>query len=150
MKYYIIHNQTEIYIAENEQAFSNLGYTEEVHELPEDYNSEKYLVVDGELILNTNYDQEQAEKEQERVNSLTCTKRVFALILTQLGVTYTQLKELIAQNERAQLEWDLCVELQRSNPLLDVMASQLGFTHEQLDKIFKYANGEINEEELLN
>ena len=65
MKYYIIHNQTEIFIAENENAFANLGYTEEVHELPEDYNSEKYIVINGELVLNPNYEKEQKEKRQE-------------------------------------------------------------------------------------
>lgn len=91
--------------------------------------------------------EEQAQKERERVNKLTCTKRVFALMLQELGITYSQLKELIASNEQAQLEWDLCVELVRENPLLDVMASQLGITSEQLDSLFKYANGEIALEE---
>ena len=97
--------------------------------------------------LNPNYEAEQAQKEAERVSKLTCTKRVFALMLQELGITYTMLKQLIATNEQAQLEWDLCVELQRSNPLLDVMASQLGVTSEQLDGLFRYANGEITIEE---
>ena len=97
--------------------------------------------------LNPNYEEELALKERERVSKLTCTKRVFALMLQELGITYTMLKELIATNEQAQLEWDLCVELQRSNPLLDVMAMQLGVTSEQLDGLFKYANGEITIEE---
>ena len=68
-------------------------------------------------------------------------------MLQELGISYTQLKELIATNEQAQLEWDLCVELERQNPLLDVMALQLGVTSEQLDGLFKYANGEITIEE---
>jgi hypothetical protein len=87
------------------------------------------------------------EEEKERIAHLTCTKRVFALMLQELGITYTMLKQLIATNEQAQLEWDLCVELQRSNPLLDVMALQLGVTSEQLDGLFKYANGEITIEQ---
>ena len=92
-------------------------------------------------------EEELAEKEKERIAKLTCTKRVFALMLQELGITYTMLKQLIATNEQAQLEWDLCVELQRSNPLLDVMALQLGVTAEQLDGLFKYANGEITIEQ---
>ena len=68
-------------------------------------------------------------------------------MLQELGITYTMLKQLIATNEQAQLEWDLCVELQRSNPLLDVMAMQLGITSEQLDGLFRYANGEITIEQ---
>lgn len=94
------------------------------------------------------YTEEELEQQKrERVSKLTCTKRVFALMLQELGITYTQLKALIATNEQAQLEWDLCVELQRSNPLLDVMAIQLGVTSEQLDGLFKYANGEITIEQ---
>lgn len=112
------------------------------------YNDlERYIYQDGEIVLNPNYEAEQELKEKERVGNLTCTKRVFALMLQEMGIAYTQLKELIATNEQAQLEWDLCVELQRANPLLDIMALQLGITAEQLDGLFKYANGEITIEE---
>lgn len=118
-------------------------------EVSEDvYNeSERYIYQDGGIILNPNYEAEQAQKERERIAKLTCTKRVFALMLQELGITYTMLKELIATNEQAQLEWDLCVELERQNPLLDVMAMQLGITSEQLDGLFRYANGELTIEE---
>lgn len=110
-------------------------------------NIEKYIYLNGEIVLNPNYEQEQEQKEKERIAKLTCTKRVFALMLQELGITYTILKQLIATNEQAQLEWDLCVELQRSNPLLDIMALQLGITSEQLDGLFRYANGEITIEQ---
>lgn len=94
-------------------------------------------------------EEELAEMEHQHVLSLKCTKRVFALILTQMGITYEQLKSLIATNERAQLEWDLCIELSRDNPLLDVMAEELGFTSEVVDGIFKVANGELAIEMLI-
>ena len=124
------------------EGVSNIVVEEEI------YNDiEKYIYQDGEIVLNPNYEAEQAAKEAERVSKLTCTKRVFALMLQELGITYTMLKELIATNELAQLEWDLCVELERGNPLLDIMASQLGITSEQLDGLFKYANGEISLEQ---
>lgn len=112
------HNQGFV-IEETETELQALGYTE------------------GEIELQENI----------RISKLTCTKRVFALMLQELGITYTMLKQLIATNEQAQLEWDLCVELQRSNPLLDVMALQLGITAEQLDGLFRYANGEITIEQ---
>lgn len=87
-------------------------------------------------------DEQKELEEAERIGNLTLTKRVFALALQGLGITYTQLKELIATNEQAQLEWDLCVELERKNPLLDIMALQLGVTSPELDYIFQKANGE--------
>ncbi|MCM1339391.1 MAG: hypothetical protein NC191_06945 [Muribaculaceae bacterium] len=103
----------------------------------------EYKLVDGVYIT----DEEAEGKERERINKLTMTKRVFALILTEYGITYSVLKQVIESNERAQLEWDLCVELERSNPLLDMMAGQEPFnlTPEDLDNMFKYANGELEE-----
>ena len=88
-------------------------------------------------------EEEKAQQEAERIAHLKCTKRVLALMLQQLGISYNQLKELIATNEQAQLEWDLCVELERCNPLLDIMGAQLGLNSAQIDQMFKYANGEV-------
>lgn len=88
-------------------------------------------------------EEEKQEQERERISHLKCTKRVLALILQQMGITYTRLKELIATNEQAQLEWDLCVELERSNPLLDIVGAELGLSSADIDNIFQYANGEI-------
>ena len=104
---------------------------------------------DGEVVDNTEaYQEEQEQKEKERIAKLTCTKRVFALMLQEVGISYlTMLKPLIESNPQAQLEWELCVELERSNPLLDIMAAQLMITPEHLDLIFRYANGELTEEE---
>lgn len=112
---------------------------------------EEHETTINEVVTVTQTEEEyQKEKKQERIEhikSLQCTKRVFALMLQELGISYTQLKDLINSNEQAQLEWELCVELLRSNPMLDLMASQLGITSEQLDKLFLYANGEITIEE---
>ncbi len=123
-----------------DQEFYNLDKVEE---------TDKEYVLDGEeyVLKDGAWEEKQKQAEKERINKLTCTKRVFALMLQELGISYTMLKELIATNEQAQLEWDLCVELERKNPLLDVMALQLGITSEQLDGLFKYANGEITIEQ---
>ena len=123
---------------EVEEAFYN-AYAE---------NPEMYIW-DGEAVVeNPNYAEEQAQKEKERIAMLSCTKRDFALMLQELGVNYfTQLKPLIESNPQAQLEWELCERLYRFNPMLDLMASQLGVTPEQLDGLFRYANGEITIEQ---
>lgn len=92
-------------------------------------------------------EEEKAEQEQEHIKMLSCTKRDFALLLQEQGITYTQLKALIAQNEQAQMEWELCERLYRFNPLLDIMGAQLGVSSETLDYIFRKANSEITEQE---
>lgn len=119
----------------------------------EDYtvNNRKYIFEDGEVKLNPDYEEEQKQKERERIGNLQCTKRVFILMLEHLGFDYyEQILPLIEANRQAKLEWDLCVELERKNPLLDQMAAQLGVSSEQLDNLFRYANNEITEEQFLS
>ena len=127
------------YGSENVQ---NIEVSEEVYNNAVQYGSNYYKYHNGEIVLNPDYEQEQAAKERERIEQLQVTKRVFALGLQELGITYSQLKQLIATSEQAQLEWDLCVELLRANPLLDIMCGQLGITPQQIDYIFQKANGE--------
>lgn len=111
----------------------------------EEYNAEPYrlILVDGNLEPNPNYEEEKTQRERERISHLRCTKRVLALILEQLEIPYSRLKSLIDSNERAQLEWDLCVELERSNPLINIIGQELGLSSVDIDNIFKYANGEV-------
>ena len=116
----------------------------------EEYNKDtlKYIVDKlGYLVPNPNYEEQKKKQEEERISRLTCTKRVLALVLKELGVSYANLQALIATSEDAQLEWDLCVELERSNPLLDILGAELGISPTTIDKIFKYANGEISKED---
>ena len=112
-----------------------------------EYNhSQGYIINETDIELQALGYTEEEKKEQEKeiISHLKCTKRVLALMLQQLGISYSQLKELIATNEQAQLEWDLCIELERSNPLLDIMGQQLGLSPEQIDQMFKYANGWVD------
>lgn len=109
--------------------------------------TDKWDIVDGIFTDITDKEEykEKKEKElQEIISHLKCTKRVLALMLQQLGISYSQLKALIATSEQAQLEWDLCVELERCNPLLDIFGEQLGISPEQIDQMFKYANGWVD------
>lgn len=110
----------------------------------------KIIIVDNVIELNPNFDKEQKEKERQRIQSLTCTKRVLVLMLEELGLDYfEQIEPLINSNRQAKLEWELASELLRSNPLLDIIGSQLGISPEQIDLLFKYANGEITIEEFI-
>ena len=90
-------------------------------------------------------------RKKERINNLKCTKRVFVLMLEKMGLDYfEQIEPLINNTRQAKLEWDLCVELERSNNLLDILATELGVTSKQLDLLFQYANGEDVKLEVVN
>lgn len=96
-------------------------------------------------------EEEKEKEERERIANLTCTKRVLVLMLEELGLDYfNQIQPLIEANRQAKLEWELASELLRSNPLLDVVGKELGVSSEQLDRLFKYANGEVDTLEVNN
>lgn len=134
--------------------------TEVPQDLYEDYKKDplKYIAgtkkIDGQTVpypvINPNYEADKAAREHERISHLQCTKRVFVLMLEQLGFDYfDQIEPLINANRQARLEWSLCIELERANPLLDLMGAQLNVSPEQIDKLFQYANGEITEQEFM-
>lgn len=114
--------------------------------IEQNYNLQ-YEIKETETELQAwGYTEEEKEQQHEEfISHLKCTKRVLVLILQELGViTWAQLKEIINSNPQVELEWDLCVELERSNPLIDVVGNSLGLSSKQIDQIFKYANGIVD------
>ena len=103
--------------------------------------------VDENYIWQKRSDEEYAKFKKARnaefVQGLSMTKRVLWLQLKELGISYKQLTDLIASDEDAQAEWELCERLERSNPLLDIMGKKLNITSEQIDEMFIKANGGI-------
>ena len=122
----------------------NKPYTEEqrLDFIVENNHKKGYEIRETETALQAwGYTQEEIEQlEREKINNLICTKRVFALALQDLGINYSQLKEIISSNEQAQLEWDLCEKLERSNPLINTMGKKYGLRPEDIDAIFIQAN----------
>ena len=74
MKYYTIQNNS-ILTAENKQALEK--FYDNVLELPADYEQGKYIVVDGELVLNPDWEEEKQEQEHERIQALSMTRSDF-------------------------------------------------------------------------
>ena len=62
MKYYTIQNEN-LLIAENRQALER--FYDKVLELPEDYEEGNYIVIDDNLVLNPDWEEEQAKIRQE-------------------------------------------------------------------------------------
>lgn len=112
-------------------------------ELSADENS--WDIIDGKFIdlRNTEeYKQIQKQKEKERIARLSMTKLDFAKYIQNYGIAYSQLKNILNSDENVQMQWDLCERVYRFNPLLDELAKDFGITPEQLDTMFKLANGE--------
>jgi hypothetical protein len=74
MGYYTIQNNN-LLTADNEQALTR--FYDNVYPLPADYEVDKYIVVDGELVLNPNWEEEKQEQEKARILELSMTRSDF-------------------------------------------------------------------------
>lgn len=72
--YYTIINDN-ILRANNKEAL--IKYYSNVYELPNDYKENKYIVQNGALILNSNYEAQKAQEERERIQGLFMTRSDF-------------------------------------------------------------------------
>ena len=112
---------------------------ERINFIVEQNHKQGYEVKETETALEAwGYtEEEKQEREKERINLLSMTKREMFLGLYQAkGITPDMLKAQIT-NPQALIEFEYANDYYRGNPLIDVIGSQLGFTSEQLDKFFE-------------
>ena len=82
-------------------------------------------------------DKEKELEEKKRVAMLKMTPRDFLLAITQMGVDFAKIKELMASNPQVEIELNYCNYVYRGNALLDQLCGQFGITTTQLDELFK-------------
>ena len=142
MKYYTIQNN-EILIAENRQTLER--FYDNVLPLPEDYEAGKYIVVDGELVLNHDWEEEKAQKERERLDGLKMTRGdVFEALILARGLTKPQIRAMI---ENAELDamtkalylnrFDEALDFYRGFPVFNMLGKKLDVTPKQIDDFFE-------------
>ena len=130
-----------ILIAENEQALTR--FYDNVLPLPIDYEQGKYIVVDGELVLNPNWEEEQAEKERERIASLNLTKADFWIALLDRNITKDMVKEKIALIPDEKLKAKTLIRIDeadhfwRGDASMDIIGAMFGLTSDDLDYLFE-------------
>ena len=139
--FYTIQNNL-ILKATNKQALSN--YYDNVKELPSDYQEGKYVIENGELILNPNFEEEISQKERERLDMLFLTGAdVERGIYQAKGMDFDDIIEFVTANPPVCFDVKaLKIELKannfyRGNPYVNAVGALLGFTEEQLDKFFE-------------
>ena len=91
-----------------------------------------------EIVVNPNYEEIKQQKERERLNKLSLTKReVFLALYKDKGITPEQLRSFIPDTEGL-IEFDYSERFYRGNPLIDAMGIQLGYSIEDLDYLFEH------------
>lgn len=125
----------DILIANNEEALSK--YYSNVLPLPIDYEAGKYVVQNGELVLDPDYEVKQKQAERERIAKLSLTKReVFLGLYQAKQITPDMIKTQIT-DPAVLIEFEYANYYYRGNPLIDVIGNTLGITSEQLDRFFE-------------
>lgn len=142
--FYVIDNEN-ILIAQNKQALTR--FYNDVKQLPNDYEQGKYIVNNGKLVLNPNFEEEQAIKEKERIAKLYLTGAdVERGIYQAKGMDFDDIVAMVTQLQPEGLDIKaLKIELKanhfyRGNPYVNAVGALLGFTSEMLDKFFETNN----------
>lgn len=103
----------------------------------------KVIYQDGAIILNPSYEQEQAQKEAERIAMLNLTAAdVERAIYKAKGIDFEDIVATLESTQPAGLDIKaLKIELKannfyRGNPYIDAVGTILGLTTDQLDRFF--------------
>lgn len=97
----------------------------------------KYVYLNGKLAENPEYEAEEAQKERNRLDMLSLTKReVFLALYKAKGLTPEQIRASITDPE-ALIEFDYANEYYRGNPLINAIGEQLGYSVDELDYLFE-------------
>ena len=89
-------------------------------------------------------EEEQAQKEKERIAMLHMTPLDFLKAIIKMGISYDTIKGIMEANPEVDMEMKYCQNVYRGHPMINQFATQFGVSQEQLDYIFKKANGEID------
>lgn len=187
MRYYSIQDDN-LLTAETEQALSRfytsvkplpddyaegkyiIGEVEEEIEVP-DYDEEgNPIYIDGEpsthkesvtvkvLVLNPNWEEEQAEKERQRLDALTLTPSDVerALYYSELHIDFDDLKALISERAPQIDLKGLAIEFRANNfyrgavdkdgnRIIDMVGLLLGYTSEDMDYLFEHKQLPVKE-----
>lgn len=99
-----------------------------------------YIIENGRLIKNPDYEEEKAKQEAERIAKLSITKYDFYKLICQpAGLGYQQVMALVNSNDDIAAAWNFCERVYRGDELLNLYIKQFipNITDEQLDNIFK-------------
>lgn len=122
-----------------EDTFS-IEITEEVYN-----NLDHYIYSNGEIVLNPNYEQEQAQKEAIRIGELTMTALDFITFLRQCGLTLEQIRAYLDANIELDTQLKYCqnVYCKVARSVMPITVGNITITAEMVENAFKVKNGEL-------
>ena len=112
--------------------------TEEVYD-----NLDRYMWNGSDVVLNPNYEEEQRQKEQERINNLTMTPLDFIGVLQSLGLTLEQINEFLESNLNIKMQLTYCNSVYCGvvKSFLPITIEGITITPETVERAFIAKNG---------
>ena len=106
---------------------------------------QKFVYKDEQIVENPNYEEEQKQKERERLNNLSMTRGdVFEALILAKGLGKAQIRAMIEQASLDDItkalylnRFDEALEFYRGYPIFDMLGQALNITSEMLDKFFE-------------
>lgn len=136
--FYIEDNNKIVLVDENLERLQNtIAFMPQYEGLEIKEVQEGYVIYDFELMTVEEKEAKEAQKERERINLLSMTKREMFLGLYQAKQITPDILKAQITDPQALIEFEYANDYFRGNPLIDVIGTQLGFTSEQLDKFFE-------------
>ena len=127
--------------------------TPEQIQLLQEKGTNYFIIENGVLVLNPNYEQEQAEKEAQRIAMLNMTKYDFFKYVCQpYNISYQQLITFVNSSDEIAAAWNLCERVYRGDELLSSAVKQVipTMTDDELTRIFEEVNQEVNDNDNPN
>ena len=123
----------------------NIEVDKTLYDNKQKYGIEYYIYKDGEIVENPNYEEEQAQKERERLDNLSMTRGdVFEALILAKGLGKAQIRSMIEQAELDTVtkalylnRFDEALEFYRGYPIFDMLGEALGITGAMLDRFFE-------------
>jgi len=112
------------------------------------YNDFDHYMWNGtEIIINPNYEEEQRQKKQKRINNLTMTAWDFVEFLKSAGLTSTQIMAFLNANPDIQLHLTCCqnVYCGVAKSLMPISLGDITITADMVELAFKIKHGEVIE-----
>lgn len=153
MKYYFYVENDKI-IGKGQAKCLNLTCVEVTQEVYNDYEADKYIYIDGEIVLNPQFEEIKVQEERERIGNLSLTKSdVERAIYADKGMDFNDLIEYVKVHAPTMDIKALKIELGANNffrkhPYINQLGKLLGYTSDDLDYLFE--NKVLPVKEIIN
>lgn len=135
------------------EGWENVEITKEQWDIYEEKGSNYFLYINGEIVLNPDYEEEQRQKEQERINQLTMTALDFINFLKQSGLTDEMIEVYLNNNLNIKHQLQFCQNVYcgvaKQIFTEPITIGNVTITADMVESAFRVKHGELPDKEIV-